>query len=433
MKNFLLLALLVSSLLLSSLTLLQVPARAKQEIIRVPADYPTIQQAINAAVSGSIILVTNGTYYEHLVVNKTLTLIGQDKATTIIDGNKTGTVVYIKANNVTINGFTLWNGSEGVHLEQHNSTIISNNIITLNENRGILLNKSSNNLIDDNLILRNGNPLPGISSGGGIRLDLSNNNTIINNIVSWNVVYGVALTSSCFNLIVNNTIEKSAEGIAIWNGGSKNNTIYHNNFIWNSIHVEAHDTLPLNFWDDGTTGNYWDDYTGLDDGSNGRITGDGVGDTDLPHLGVDNYPLINPWGSIPVIWENKEYPVTLLSNSTISEFRFIQTDKKVTFNVRGPATTFGFCNVTIPRSLLRGNPWRVLLNNTDITSEAIITENQTHTLIYFIYNNSAFSVQIIGAWVIPEFSSTIILPFFIAFSTFVIIFAKKKSCKKIKT
>lgn len=432
MKDFLLLMLLVSSLLLSSLTLFQVSARTRQEIIRVPADYPTIQEAINAAASGSMILVGSGTYHEHLVVNKTLTLIGQDKATTIIDGNKTGTVVHIKANNVTINGFTLRNGGEGLRLEQFDSSIISSNIVTLNGDRGILLNKSSDNLIDDNLILRNGNPLPGISSGEGIRLDLSNNNTIINNIVNWNVVCGIALMSSCSNLIVNNTIEKSAEGIAIFNGGSKNNAIYHNNFIWNNFHVEG-DVLPLNFWDDGTAGNYWDDYTGLDDGSNGRITGDGVGDTDLPHLGVDNYPLINPWEPIPVIWENKEYPVTLLSNSTISEFRFIQTDKKITFNVRGPVTTVGFCNATISKNLLRGNPWRVLLNTTDITSEVIITENQTHTLIHFTYNHSAFSVQIIGTWVIPEFPSTIILPLFIVFSIFAITFAKRKSCKKIKT
>ncbi|MHA1581496.1 MAG: hypothetical protein ACTSYM_03190, partial [Candidatus Baldrarchaeia archaeon] len=186
-----------------------------------------------------------------------------------------------------------------------------------------------------------------------------------------------------------------------------------------------------NIWDDGSVGNYWDDYTGLDDGSNGRIAGDGVGDTDLPHLGVDNYPLISPWGPIPIVWENKEYPVTLISNFTVSEFRFVQTEKKITFKVRGANATVGFCNITIPRNLLRGNPWKILLNATDITSEAVIIENQTYTLIHFTCSNSStFNVQIIGTWVVPEYPSNTTLSLFIIFSTFIIVLIKTKSRKK---
>lgn len=429
MKKFALLVFLVSSLLLSSLMLPRVLTESVgKEIIRVPVDYPTIQEAIDAAVSGSIILVSNGIYYEHLVVDKTLPLIGQNKTTTIIDGNGTGVVVCVKANNVTVNGFTLRNGKEGLCIEHHNGSIISDNIITLNERGGILLNRSSDNLIDNNLILRNGNPLPGFSYGEGITLNFSNNNTINNNVVDWNVVCGIVLVSSCSNLISNNTIERSVDGIAISGNASKNNSIYYNNFVWNDFHVGG--AVPPNFWDDGVTGNFWDDYAGLDDGSNGRVAGDGVGDTDLPHLGVDNYPLINPLGSIPIVWENKEYPVTLVSNFTTSEFRFVQSAKKITFNVRGPAATVGFCNVTIPKNLLRGEPWKILLNNTDITSEAVVTENLNHTLIHFTYSNGAFSVQIIGTEVISEFPSTIILLLFMVFATFAITFAKKKSCKK---
>jgi len=153
-------------------------------------------------------------------------------------------------------------------------------------------------------------------------------------------------------------------------------------------------------------------------------------DTDLPHLGVDNYPLINPWGPIPVVWENKEYPVTLISNFTVSKFRFVQTEKKIKFNVRGPDATVSFCNITIPRNLLRGDPWKILLNTTDITSEAIITENTTHTLIHFTYNSSTFNVQIIGTWVIPEYPSPLTLSLFIVFFTFLITLIKTKSRKK---
>jgi hypothetical protein len=55
----------------------------------------------------------------------------------------------------------------------------------------------------------------------------------------------------------------------------------------------------INLWYDGLLelGNFWSNYWGSDDGSGGRTAGDFVGDTDLPHEGVDWYPLMDP--SIP--------------------------------------------------------------------------------------------------------------------------------------
>lgn len=103
---------LISVFLLSAMygAVFTISVMAKPDIIRVPADYLTIQAAINAASPGDIVLVTSGTYYEHVTINKPLTLIGEDRATTIIDGNGTGgwryedSVVYVTADNVVING-----------------------------------------------------------------------------------------------------------------------------------------------------------------------------------------------------------------------------------------------------------------------------------------------------------------------------------------
>jgi hypothetical protein len=76
--------------------------------------------------------------------------------------------------------------------------------------------------------------------------------------------------------------------IALYSGVG--NVIHHNDFIDCPAGIDVGGTCT---WDDGNgEGNYWDDYTGADDGSNGRTAGDGVGDTDLPHNGVDNYPLM---------------------------------------------------------------------------------------------------------------------------------------------
>ncbi|UCE73610.1 MAG: right-handed parallel beta-helix repeat-containing protein [Methanomassiliicoccales archaeon] len=85
---------------------------------------------------------------------------------------------------------------------------------------------------------------------------------------------------------------------------SENNLFYHNNFIDNT--VQAQDDAPGdNDWHHPTLleGNYWSDYTGVDDGSGvGKHAdqGDGIGDTLIPHptTDYDFYPLVHPWGSV---------------------------------------------------------------------------------------------------------------------------------------
>jgi len=402
-KLSLLVLLFVTSLTL--LALFPAPVKSDFTVIRVPADYPSIQSAINAAASGSIILVSDGIYYERLVVKKTLTLIGEDRETTIVDGNGTGTVMTIKADNVVVNGFTMQNGGfSGIYLEQSEDSMISGNMMILNGNFGVCLNSSCNNTIVDNIILNNGGWVPSLLWGGGIESTYSNGSLISGNTIANHANWGLILVNSVDNLV------------------------YHNNFLNNSEQADQHESYN-NVWNNGTEGNYWDDYVGLDSGNGGRTAGDGVGDTGLPHFGFDNFPLIIPSGPIHVICESTAYPVTLLSNSTISEFRFMQTSKKITFTLRGPSDTFGYCNVTIPKNLLSDNPWKIMLGGTDITYQAIMTENQTHTSIYFTYTHSNYNVQIIGTWVIPEFPSPIILSLFIITTLLIIIvYRYRKSC-----
>ncbi len=42
--------------------------------INIPGDYSTIQDGIDASVDGDIIIISQGTYYENLTLNKEITL-----------------------------------------------------------------------------------------------------------------------------------------------------------------------------------------------------------------------------------------------------------------------------------------------------------------------------------------------------------------------
>ena len=82
-------------------------------IINIPADYSTIQEGINVALSHDIIMVAGGTYKENIVINKDIELMGADTDTTIIDGSGTGTVVSIGSAGVTVGYFTIINSGSG--------------------------------------------------------------------------------------------------------------------------------------------------------------------------------------------------------------------------------------------------------------------------------------------------------------------------------
>jgi len=99
--------------------------------IVVPDDYSTIQEAINNADEGDTIYVRNGTYYENVVVNKTVSLTGEHKETTIIDGGGTGIGISIIADRVTVHGFWVRNCEVGIKVDS-DGNVISSNLVSSN-------------------------------------------------------------------------------------------------------------------------------------------------------------------------------------------------------------------------------------------------------------------------------------------------------------
>ncbi len=261
-----------------------------------PGNYTTIQAAVDGASSGDTIYVFNGTYRENVLVHKALSLIGEDRNATTIDGGGAGDAVNITANWVNITGFEVANGdhtqtSTGIRLHIVSDCLIANNEIHWTE-EGVILQYSTRNRIvnntfsatvyaiwvvssDDNevsgnsisswwdgidLVQSDDNEISGnqISSGwDGIDLSRSDNNVLLRNSVrdGWD---GIVLSSSHFNTVINNNASYNVR-YGIYLLGSTNNTVYHNNLVGNKNspgrEKYRHDNVRDNGYPSG--GNYY--------------------------------------------------------------------------------------------------------------------------------------------------------------------------------
>lgn len=171
----------VSLLLICSVWILNAGASTK----RVPARFPTIQQAISAAVSGDVILVAPGIYTENInFLGKSITVMSKKGARkTVIDGKQLGPVVSFTSGEGTsavLQGFTIRNGlGTGAGLANHAgggiritgaSPTVMNCIITHNhggEGVGIYILDGSPT-IQGNTISENIPDGSGDHGGGGI-------------------------------------------------------------------------------------------------------------------------------------------------------------------------------------------------------------------------------------------------------------------------
>jgi len=212
-----------------------------------PNNYTMIQSAIDDAVDGDTVFVYDDSspYYENIIVDKSINLVGENNSKTVIDGNRS---VYVSVDWVNISEFTI---QCGIFLDSCGNNIISDNIICNRSWSGIELSYSCNNIITDNKILGNVH---------GIELFHSSNNIITGNIIISNIGI-IILSSSSNNNITGNKISNCFFGIMLV--FSSKNIIEKNNFIGNIRHAIFSDLwrniLIKNCWDS----NYWDNWIGF--------------------------------------------------------------------------------------------------------------------------------------------------------------------------
>jgi len=225
--------------------------------------YSTIQDAINAADSGNILIAFSGIYHENVIVNKQVSLIGEDRSGVIVDGQEANDF-NIQANNVKIAGFTILNGwsgvfadgyynievtdnnvilnngiavGDGIYIVHTNNDNIHHNLIAANVEDGITLApETTNTVVHDNVFTLNG--------GTGVYIHGSaDSNTVTNNAITQNDANGVYMASSSNNNILSNMIRGNGQDGIDFNDASYNyitgNNISDNSWCGIALHYDA--------------------------------------------------------------------------------------------------------------------------------------------------------------------------------------------------
>lgn len=135
----------------------------------------------------------------------------------------------------------------------------------------------------------------------------------------------------------------------------------------------------------------------------------------------------DPTNEFTIDYDMTVASITVLSNCTVSQIAFDQQSSQISFEASAPQGSAAYCNVTVPKALLEGEPWTVTVE--DEACNYTPSENATHSSIHFTCNyQDTFQAVIKGTWVIPEFPTIPLLPLFML-ATLLAVIAYRKNTK----
>lgn len=266
------------------------PLTAPAATIHVPADQPSIQQAINAAANGDLVLVAPGTYFERIdYLGKAISIQGTDGPTqTIIDGNLGGTVVTLRTQEgaqSVLTGFTIRRGNAafgaGVTLLGTSPTITGNifrdNIQQAGGFGAAIGGNGASPVVEGNSFLANTCDTQHLS--GVVSFVNGSSPLIINNIFRKNPCWAINLTLPAGNspVIAHNTFVQNRAGVRTDGRFSSTHLFANNILVRNTIGllVGFPDTQsPI--WKNNLVFLNTSNYSGIADqtGLNGNISSD---------------------------------------------------------------------------------------------------------------------------------------------------------------
>ena len=249
------LAFLIVLIILTSLVMLpHATVKAQSETIIVPDDYPTITAAIGNATSGDTILVRSGTYdgpiNSTIIINKSLSIIGESAQNTIINLYPAYSATYIlgqpeysytdaitiTANSCSLQDLTLQIANGGYVTAEGNNILLADNTIMTGDTTGVNIQGSNsrvtNNVMDGNIVVTGNYNQIDDNSGCFVDVGVSQVNGQFSgtyNFVKDNTCQGLALAYSSNNVFFgNNIVGNSWEPSDIDISWSTNNFIYEN-------------------------------------------------------------------------------------------------------------------------------------------------------------------------------------------------------------
>ena len=282
------------------------------KMIFVPEDFDSIQEAIDNALDGDTVYVKSGEYHENIRINKPISLIGENVDSTIIDGNPPEGFripITIESDNVSVSGFKILYGHNGIGVGEvkycsisgnriaggtHGIVLVSSSYCNVTKNyfeligvsSAIQLSYATNNNVTGNYIT---------SCTEGIQIWLgSNNNTVTENTVTKCKNTAIGFQYSSGNILSRNDISYSGVGTSIY--VSNNNTIFQNNYIDNAKQFasDSNESYAMSWGYNVSVNiinsNYWSNYNGTDNNE------DGIGDISyiINDFNKDISPILEP-------------------------------------------------------------------------------------------------------------------------------------------